>query len=304
MRRSARLILAVLLVVPLLGFSPVPEQTAPTPHADAEPGEPVISEFERVELRGPFDVEIRLGEIRQVRLDGPARVLPFVIVEVNDGTLVIRPKNPHPAYVFLGKRVKVFVVTPKLVEAANRAGGNLKLFEIKASPLALALTGSGSIEATGKCGQLIIAATGSGGLNAERLKTGAATITLAGSGDVTVGDINGDLQITSAGTGKIVIQNVESALLAVHSTGSGGVTLGGATDQAELSVSGSGDIAAAELRARSAIVTIAGSGDIAVGVTEALNATVTGSGDLSYFGSPSRVETNVLGAGSVVRERD
>jgi Putative auto-transporter adhesin, head GIN domain len=304
MYRFARVFLAILVVVPLLGFSPVPEETAPTPHAEAAPAEAIIPEFDRVELLGPFNVEIRLGDTRLVRVDGPGRLLPFVSTEVKDGTLVIRPKNPHPAYVFLGERVKVFVVTPKLVGAANRASGELKLFDIKGSPLALELAGSGSIKATGKCEQLTIAATGSGDLKAERLETGPAKITLAGSGDLTIGDINGDLQVTSAGSGKVVIQDVEAASVAVHSSASGNVTLGGVTDQTELSVSGSGDIAAAALRARLAVATIAGSGDIDVAVTEALTATITGTGDLTYFGSSVRVEAEVLGSGAVVRGRD
>ena len=82
--------------------------------------------------------------------------------------------------------------------------------------------------------------------------------------------------------------------------GSGDLSLSGSTQKSHLKVAGSGDLHASDLKSNDADASIAGSGDISLycnGGT--LKATVAGSGDIVYSGKPDKVDSKVVGSGSV-----
>lgn len=47
------------------------------------------------------------------------------------------------------------------------------------------------------------------------------------------------------------------------------------------------------------VVDIAGSGDVVLDASQSLEASVAGSGDVSYTGTPARISRNVMGSGEV-----
>ena len=126
-------------------------------------------------------------------------------------------------------------------------------------------------------------------------------VNLAGSGDVITKDaINAqDFKCSVSGSGDMILEvNAQDVTAAV--AGSGDLSLSGSTQKSHLKVAGSGDLHAADLKSHDADASIAGSGDISVycnGGT--LKATVAGSGDIVYSGKPDKVDSKVVGSGSV-----
>jgi hypothetical protein len=82
-------------------------------------------------------------------------------------------------------------------------------------------------------------------------------------------------------------------------TGSGDITLAGITGRLRGEIVGSGDLRAQDLAAKEAQVKVTGSGDATVDASEALDASVTGSGDVHYTGKPTQVRKSVTGSGAI-----
>lgn len=127
-------------------------------------------------------------------------------------------------------------------------------------------------------------------------------IGISGSGDVYFkeGINTNNLKIKVSGSGDVLGKlNVKG--LEVGVTGSGDVKLNGRADVANVNVSGSGDYTAPEVATLSTTVRVSGSGDAKVYATQKIDASVSGSGDIIYGGSPKQVTTATHGSGDIHR---
>jgi hypothetical protein len=123
-----------------------------------------------------------------------------------------------------------------------------------------------------------------------------AGLQVSGSGDVVAERFTtDDLEITVSGSGDVQIDALTADEVAVRISGSGDVELAGQVTGQEVTVSGSGKYRAGDLRSETVAVTISGSGDATIWATESLDARITGSGSVGYYGHP---ETNVSTSGS------
>jgi hypothetical protein len=82
-------------------------------------------------------------------------------------------------------------------------------------------------------------------------------------------------------------------------TGSGEIDLIGNVENLEATVTGSGEIDAEKLIAQSATALVSGSGEIQVQAMNILEATIQGSGDINYIGTPGQLNKKVMGSGSI-----
>ncbi|WP_047244798.1 head GIN domain-containing protein [Maribacter thermophilus] len=125
-------------------------------------------------------------------------------------------------------------------------------------------------------------------------------IALSGSGDI-VGKttIKGNsLKTAMSGSGDITLK-VDTQYLSASMSGSGDITLSGNTEDFEATISGSGDIKAFDLEADNVNATVSGSADIKVTANKTLKARVSGSGDITYRGNPSKLDTKTSGSGDI-----
>lgn len=111
--------------------------------------------------------------------------------------------------------------------------------------------------------------------------------------------------LTSAeinGSGKIDITEVTKDKLALGISGSGEITAKGKVAKLTATINGSGNVHTADLESETVTISMNGSGDADVHVTDVLTATINGSGDITYIGSPSKVNTSVKGSGKIARK--
>ena len=121
-----------------------------------------------------------------------------------------------------------------------------------------------------------------------------------GSGDLHISAITGPkLESSIAGSGDLQIDNAQLGSFSMSVAGSGDVKLSGHADTARYNVAGSGDIHAGDFAARRVDISISGSGDAHVNASEAIDARVAGSGDVTYSGHPHDVSRRVSGSGSI-----
>ncbi|HYP30247.1 MAG TPA: head GIN domain-containing protein [Burkholderiaceae bacterium] len=130
--------------------------------------------------------------------------------------------------------------------------------------------------------------------------TSLTSVQQRGSGDLHIDGISGPkFESAISGSGDLRIENAQVGAFALSIAGSGDVVVSGTADEARFGIVGSGDIDARKFPAKKVSVSISGSGDARVNASEALDARVSGSGDVTYSGRPHDVSRRVSGSGSV-----
>jgi hypothetical protein len=126
-------------------------------------------------------------------------------------------------------------------------------------------------------------------------------IEVAGSGDVRASGLTTDqLLLSMSGSGTMDTSRISADTLTVQLSGSGAVTASGHAARQMVTISGSGRYVAGDLSSQQAVVGVTGSGSSAVNVSDTLTAIISGSGDVSYRGTP-RVQQHITGSGSVTK---
>ena len=130
-----------------------------------------------------------------------------------------------------------------------------------------------------------------------------SSISLLGSGELKVRNFDSlaYLDVSQVGSGDIHILNtLVLGKISVNLIGSGNVWLNGKALNAELMLSGSGTIEAESFPVKSCTVNLLGSGNIHTFVTDVLNVSLSGSGNVYYYGNPTEVNQRVSGSGEVI----
>jgi hypothetical protein len=115
---------------------------------------------------------------------------------------------------------------------------------------------------------------------------------------VSMKDVSG---LMISGSGTVTASTITAPSLAVDLSGSGKITVGGTVEQQHLKISGSGEYRAKDLQTKVASAQISGSGNATVTVSDKLDAQLSGSGQLTYYGNPPQVTREVSGSGRVTK---
>jgi hypothetical protein len=108
--------------------------------------------------------------------------------------------------------------------------------------------------------------------------------------------------IAMSGSGTLTVDGIRGDALSVRLPGSGTISVSGTTDRLEATLEGSGVLQLEDLVAAQATALVSGSGTIRLYASEALDASVTGAGTISYGGSPARVTKSVSGSGAIIEQ--
>ncbi len=128
-------------------------------------------------------------------------------------------------------------------------------------------------------------------------------LSVSGSGDIHGESVieTDDLELGVSGSGNIEVE-IDSEEVKMTISGSGSAQLGGTTSDFSVRISGSGSINAYDLKAENVAVRISGSGSARVNASDELEATISGSGNVYYEGSPDKVNSNTSGSGRVKKK--
>jgi hypothetical protein len=107
--------------------------------------------------------------------------------------------------------------------------------------------------------------------------------------------------ISTSGASDIVISSVKSDEFNVDVSGAGSLQLSGETKTLEIKQSGAGDVDAKDLHAERVNVESSGAASADVYASEELRASVSGAGNVNYYGDPKTVNKDTSGAGSITK---
>jgi hypothetical protein len=125
------------------------------------------------------------------------------------------------------------------------------------------------------------------------------------SGKISAKDIStGSLRLQISSSGGISIDSLAANSLEVQISSSGSVSVAGAVEQQNIRLSSSGCYSAKNLASRTAKVNVSSSGSATLRVAESLEANITSSGSVRYYGNPPQVNGNVTSSGRLVRLGD
>lgn len=203
-----------------------------------------VAGFTGIALRGPDDVDVRVGSGFSVRAEGPAKQLDRLRIARDGDVLRIDRASMDGLDWGASAPVKVFVTMPRIATADLVGSGDLAIdrvegqsFRLDASGSGdvaiaalgvdsadLTLAGSGALHAKGDVRRLSIAAAGSGDVDAGGLKAGSAIVSAAGTGSVRV-VVTGSAKVSATGTGDIDLG--AQARCTTRASGTGVVRCGG-----------------------------------------------------------------------------
>lgn len=250
-------------------------------------------DFNKVVVLGAAKVEISQGDETELQLRGPSKYLDLEPFYVKRDTLVLGSRKSSGGSSKAGSKLAFRIVMPELRELKVKGSG-----EVYLKPFELNSPSSKSVP--------LLAVDGSGEINAFELRGLELEVRVEGSGDFRAVSIDvEDLEAIVAGSGNLFIETLkaESGEFVVTGSGDLRVTEQGFVEELEVNVVGSGDIRMKMVGSLRAETNIVGSGSASIGeVKEKLNASILGSGDVVYGGSPE-VERVELGSGEV-RRRD
>ncbi|MEZ5017298.1 MAG: head GIN domain-containing protein [Flavipsychrobacter sp.] len=107
---------------------------------------------------------------------------------------------------------------------------------------------------------------------------------------------------TLNGSGDVAIpQGANTTYMELKVTGSGNIRMNGgdSLQTLKIRVNGSGNVYTRDTDAKNVEATVTGSGDITLTAHESLDARISGSGNINYWGNPSIVTVNITGSGKV-----
>jgi hypothetical protein len=154
--------------------------------------------FERIDIAGETDVTVASGE-PTVTVRGDDNLIPEVVTEVDDGTLLIDERqrlDPRAGLI-------VEVTTPRLSGATLHGSGNLTARDVGGGTFTADLSGSGALQASGQVQQVDLTVSGSGKADLGGLAAQAATVEASGSGDALV-QVSDVLEASSSGSGDVI----------------------------------------------------------------------------------------------------
>lgn len=180
-----------------------------------------VSSFDGVDVRGPDNVDVKVGPNFAVVAEGDPAILAKLDIRVVDGDLRI---GREKSQTWFGKdkgSVRVHVTAPRIsdatitgagalnvervegaVEATIAGAGNLVIGSVQADDVELSIAGSGDMKVSGTTRSLKASIAGAGDIDASQLSATSGDISIAGAGNLR-GQVKGDANVEILGVGDV-----------------------------------------------------------------------------------------------------
>lgn len=180
-----------------------------------------VSQAEKIKSYGSFDIVIVQGETTSVKVDADENLLPYIVTDVEDGALVIKPREHYN--LSSDNKIKITVTTKRL-QLVDLAGSGNVVGEGK-------FTGSDNLK---------ISVAGSGDVSLD-VNTPDIDSHIAGTGNITLSGETKSSRIEIAGVGNYNAADLMSENVEIHIAGSGSAKVY-AENNLDIHIAGSGDV--------------------------------------------------------------
>ncbi|HEX3759206.1 MAG TPA: head GIN domain-containing protein [Kofleriaceae bacterium] len=179
-----------------------------------------VPAFHGLDLAGVLGADVTLGKQASVTITGDADLIDKVTTTVKDGILVIDTRELHHVHRH-NMRLHAIVTAPDLSSLAVSGTGSIAITGVANDRLAMDVSGTGAIKASGS--------------------TGALNVQLSGTGEVSGKDLAAkDVVVDIHGTGSARLNATRSVDARISGTGS--LSVHGHPAQIKKSVTGLGSV--------------------------------------------------------------
>lgn len=203
-----------------------------------------VGNFQKLEVAGPYEVEVRTGANPGVTGHGPQKLLERTVVEVEGDKLVIKPQEHngwfHMSWGSHGKAA--FTVTvPQLSGAMIAGSGDINVDNVRGDNFEGTVAGSGNLAVANLDVQALkLSIAGSGGAKAAAGKAQSGDYEIGGSGDIDAAGLQTQqAKVSIAGSGSVKANAAATADVSIM--GSGDVDVSGGA-KCTVSKAGSGSV--------------------------------------------------------------
>jgi hypothetical protein len=242
-----------------------------------------VSSFTKISFRFPGKLYLKQGSPQKVEIEGDKDILKEVETDVEGSKLVIGKEN-NKWFDWNwddNDKITVYITVPNIEGVSVSGSGDV----------------IGQNKITGRDFNLNV--SGSGALSLDIDASGDVEADVSGSGDIDLKGKCAGFESDVSGSGKVILALTITEKADFSVSGSGKIQASGSAESVMTTISGSGKVLAADLQTNSCEVRISGSGDVEINVRNELDATISGSGTVSYKGNPSKVNSHSSGSGSV-----
>jgi Protein of unknown function (DUF2807). len=240
-----------------------------------------VENFTKISFGFAGKLYLKQGSPQKVELEGNRDLLEEIETEVDGGRLRIGKEGKWFDWDFGNDKITVYITVPNIEGVSVSGSGDIVgQSKIRTNDLELKVSGSGSLE-------LDVEAAG----DVEADVSGSGNMDLKGHFESFESDVSG--------SGRVVLRANIDNTADFGISGSGKIEASGSADFVRTRISGSGKVLAADLETKRCEVRISGSGDVEINVISELDATISGSGSVSYRGNPKKVNSNASGSGKV-----
>lgn len=240
-----------------------------------------VGNFTKISFRFPGKLYLKQGSPQKVELEGEKNVLQEVETDVEGNRLIIGKEDKWFNWNSGDDKITVYVTMPDIEGVSVSGSGDIiGQSKFKADDLDLNVSGSGSLS---------MDVDASGDIEAD----------VSGSGDINLKGKCKSFNSDVSGSGKVVLFATIDNSASFGVSGSGKIEARGSAENVKTNVSGSGKVLASDLQTNRCEIRISGSGDVEINVKNELDATISGSGSVSYKGNPGKVNSHASGSGKV-----
>ena len=157
-----------------------------------------LTPFDSMELICHGSIQVQSQGQEGLEISGDDNILPLITTEVNNRTLYIRSSKDYDPQGKLEIRVSV----PDLKRFSFTGAGEANLSNIKNDRMEIAMTGAGSLTASGETKDADLTLSGAGSVDAKNLHVINAKVNSSGVGSVEI-YVTGQLDAKASGIGEI-----------------------------------------------------------------------------------------------------
>ncbi len=199
--------------------------------------------YEAIAVSGWFDVELVEGSEGSITLKGEENLLEYIITEVKDGKLVVKPEKGVNLQSSSWKSGGISITIPvEEIKALSMSGSGdlVGRTVLKGSNFKTSMSGSGDMDLRMDVQDLDVSVSGSGDMELNG-STNNLEVQISGSGDIhAYGLAANNVSATVSGSADIEVTANESIKARV--SGSGDISYRGNPGKVDSKTSGSGDI--------------------------------------------------------------
>lgn len=156
-----------------------------------------LGPFHAVEVAGISEAEVQVGPAQHVEVVADDQAVPHITTEVRDGRLIIGAHELEHCHT-----CKVRITVPAIDALAVTGTGSITATGIATGTLSISISGTGGVSVSGTADGASYQLSGTGAIDGTALAAKSASVSLNGTGDIKV-RASHDVTVALGGMGSI-----------------------------------------------------------------------------------------------------